>query len=518
MAELDATRNVYAVPTPTEILPTFITLHAMLHIVMRNQTVFEDSHVVSGKWSFDEEDLLRAYTLILAIANHVSKNDKITDKTAVKQAFEAGQNNVAIPPFYYDIVTERLEKEKQERILGRPKDSKTLSYLIGGKDTEALIRDKIFSIKASLDPEQEHKQGFEPSESENRRMKAALKRVYGSSMAKISELGQLQRGEQDNTLAAIFTKVKFVVNGAEHLTTDADLPDLESLDVEHSELTEAVVRFRAGAEIEQPEERSDREPLPPLRVPDEDEAEIARKLAAYGVRLAANREARVKRESELKTFKEHMEQSRLTSVATESYRSACTRLGLDVKNPTVGSGNNIITLKPWQVTGLSYLLHDVPKGRRGHLLSDDCGLGKTLMILELEARSKERELEKARAGEAADFRPSIIWCPANLIGVWLKEYEKYYQSRFTMRVYAWSSATMSTADPRYKFMIDHNELARELLVPGGSLHRDNVDAIRTTVLCPYQTFSLRTLISNDDYNESVARFEAEIRDRKKVSR
>jgi len=537
--EMRQTLEVTENTSSETLLPTFITLHAMMHMVMRNPEVFRDSRqnfasllwvpaendeMDTGppplEWDFDEEDLLRASTLILAISNHMSKDKTITDKTDIAEGFARGNIATAIPVYYYDADFAKAEQARKDAssTIG-PRESTKLSNLLGGEHEQTLKEAKISCIKAGLDPDQPFS-GNPPSEREARQAKSILKKIYGPSMQKITTLRRLRAGpEQLDTLNAIYGKADFIVNTAAHLSNNEDLPDLGKLDEEYTRLKlQAAVRFGAGEGAEADTEAQPTDPVQPKSQAGQDPAAVNADLAKYQAKVLAVQSAREKRRLEIRSFKKNMEETRLISVRTDGYLSACHKLALNPDRPVIGTAEDQVPLKPWQVTGLSYLLNDVPEDLRAHILSDDCGLGKTLLTLELEARYKEKEIAKHNSGEPADLRPSIIWCPANIMNVWLKEYERLYQSRFKLRVYAWSAATMSSSDPRFKFMIGHEELAKELMVPGGSLHHDNPDAVRTTILCPYQTWSLRTLISKAVYEAEVGRWLDDIKSKQQVSR
>lgn len=117
---------------------------------------------------------------------------------------------------------------------------------------------------------------------------------------------------------------------------------------------------------------------------------------------------------------------------TDNYCLAYTKLNLDPNNPIVSTSKNNIRLKSQQITGLNYLLNDIPKPLRRYLLSNNYRLSKTFLVLELEAYQKQKKLIKSKRGKAANFRLLIIFYLANIISVQIKEYEKYYYSCFKL--------------------------------------------------------------------------------------
>jgi len=68
------------------------------------------------------------------------------------------------------------------------------------------------------------------------------------------------------------------------------------------------------------------------------------------------------------------------------------------------------------------------------MLSDDSGLGKTVLTLDLEARRKRKQQAEVAAGGKADIKPSVILCPARVLDIWIAEYERFFTKRFKLLV------------------------------------------------------------------------------------
>lgn len=80
------------------------------------------------------------------------------------------------------------------------------------------------------------------------------------------------------------------------------------------------------------------------------------------------------------------------------------------------------TLKPYQLTGLSFLVHLFQNGMPG-ILGDEMGLGKTLQTISLFLH-----LEENFPDTSEQSRPFLVVCPLSVIGSWNAEIEKWAPS------------------------------------------------------------------------------------------
>ncbi|KAB8298040.1 hypothetical protein EYC80_001812 [Monilinia laxa] len=83
------------------------------------------------------------------------------------------------------------------------------------------------------------------------------------------------------------------------------------------------------------------------------------------------------------------------------------------------------TLKPYQLSGLSYMVYLYRNGVNG-ILGDDMGLGKTLQTLSLIQYLKENY---PTIGRGRLQRPFLIVCPLSVLGSWISETEKWTDLR-----------------------------------------------------------------------------------------
>lgn len=78
-------------------------------------------------------------------------------------------------------------------------------------------------------------------------------------------------------------------------------------------------------------------------------------------------------------------------------------------------------LKPYQVEGLSFLVHLHNNGFSG-ILSDEMGLGKTLQTLSLFQYLEEKDQKEGVLSE--ESRPYLVICPLSVLNSWINEAQK----------------------------------------------------------------------------------------------
>lgn len=91
------------------------------------------------------------------------------------------------------------------------------------------------------------------------------------------------------------------------------------------------------------------------------------------------------------------------------------------------------TMKPYQLSGLSFLLYLHRNGLAG-ILADEMGLGKTLQTLSLIQYLKENR-KQSSGSESSMFenRPSLVVCPLSVLSSWMAEARKWAPGLKTLR-------------------------------------------------------------------------------------
>ncbi|KAH8728627.1 SNF2 family N-terminal domain-containing protein [Phaeosphaeriaceae sp. PMI808] len=80
------------------------------------------------------------------------------------------------------------------------------------------------------------------------------------------------------------------------------------------------------------------------------------------------------------------------------------------------------TMKPYQLSGLSYLVHLYNNGFSG-ILGDEMGLGKTLQTLSLFQHLEE--LDQKNGVNSEELRPYLVICPLSVLNSWVTEAQKW---------------------------------------------------------------------------------------------
>jgi SWI/SNF-related matrix-associated actin-dependent regulator of chromatin subfamily A member 5 len=88
------------------------------------------------------------------------------------------------------------------------------------------------------------------------------------------------------------------------------------------------------------------------------------------------------------------------------------------------------TMKPYQLSGLSYLVHLYNNGFSG-ILGDEMGLGKTLQTLSLFQYLEELDQKNGMTSE--EPRPYLVICPLSVLNSWVTEAQKWVPGLKVMR-------------------------------------------------------------------------------------
>jgi SWI/SNF-related matrix-associated actin-dependent regulator of chromatin subfamily A member 5 len=82
----------------------------------------------------------------------------------------------------------------------------------------------------------------------------------------------------------------------------------------------------------------------------------------------------------------------------------------------------VATMKPYQLSGLSFLVHLYNNGFSG-ILGDEMGLGKTLQTLSLFQYLEEQDRKNGTTSE--ELRPYLVICPLSVLRSWVSEAERW---------------------------------------------------------------------------------------------
>ncbi|KAJ4379901.1 hypothetical protein N0V86_005085 [Didymella sp. IMI 355093] len=90
------------------------------------------------------------------------------------------------------------------------------------------------------------------------------------------------------------------------------------------------------------------------------------------------------------------------------------------------------TMKPYQLSGLSYMVYLYRNGFSG-ILGDEMGLGKTLQTLSLFQYLEE--LDRKNGTTSEELRPYLVVCPLSVLNSWVTEAQKWVPELKVLRIH-----------------------------------------------------------------------------------
>ncbi|KAL1656016.1 hypothetical protein SLS61_001580 [Didymella pomorum] len=90
------------------------------------------------------------------------------------------------------------------------------------------------------------------------------------------------------------------------------------------------------------------------------------------------------------------------------------------------------TMKPYQLSGLSYMVYLYNNGFSG-ILGDEMGLGKTLQTLSLFQYLEE--LDRKNGTTSEELRPYLVICPLSVLNSWVTEAQKWVPELKVLRIH-----------------------------------------------------------------------------------
>ena len=194
-------------------------------------------------------------------------------------------------------------------------------------------------------------------------------------------------------------------------------------------------------------------------------------------------------------FWELQEKLSTVTAPVKPYEEACLALGLDPVWPKLDptdESDKALVLKPWQVTGILWMLDNEDSFIRGGIVADDCGLGKTILTLAMVYFKAKRMLAQQEEGELVEFKPTLIVCPSPVIDVWFKEWEKLFKNFLHLRQFHGIKQSQNINRQQYIVGSAHRHLA-QLIV--NEFPPSDPESAKLVVLTSYGTWHSRTLKS-----------------------
>lgn len=151
-------------------------------------------------------------------------------------------------------------------------------------------------------------------------------------------------------------------------------------------------------------------------------------------------------------------QSSLSTVSatTPTYQEACEQLGYDPTHPSPfpaswqaqqaqlaerqlsDAGDNeqagpaewstgeVLQLNGWQVTGIAWALRQEELPIRGGIIADDCGTGKTIIMLSVILERARQAILDQQNGGSGPWKPTIVIAPPHVVDVWYEEVQRFF--------------------------------------------------------------------------------------------
>ena len=163
------------------------------------------------------------------------------------------------------------------------------------------------------------------------------------------------------------------------------------------------------------------------------------------------------------------------------------RDGQPVLTPTSSYPISPTILKPWQVTGVSWMLEQEASPLHGGILADACGLGKTLTALTL-------IYQAALVQSRPPYRPTLVLVPSALIDTWLLEIERHFGDALTVRLFYGAKSRTGDSERKLMLLESLGEVRKFL----GRCPADQASSARTVILSSYNTWATRTTTEIDE--------------------
>ncbi|EFR05557.1 hypothetical protein MGYG_08572 [Nannizzia gypsea CBS 118893] len=173
------------------------------------------------------------------------------------------------------------------------------------------------------------------------------------------------------------------------------------------------------------------------------------------------------------------------------YLAAAEHLGLDPQKPSIGQH---LTLRAWQVEGVSWMIRQEESKIKSGILNDSCGLGKTIQALSL--------VYLAGIKRTSNHRPTIIVANNACLDVWTTEVKTRFSGLLTLYIFHGSNARSTTDTFRKTHTVDDISTILTKHTP------DDPKSSLVVVLTTYQTWYHRTRTTEDDTEHETEAIES----------
>lgn len=114
--------------------------------------------------------------------------------------------------------------------------------------------------------------------------------------------------------------------------------------------------------------------------------------------------------------------------------------GTPTLKPADDDFNTTTSLQPWQPSAIAWSMRQLDSPLHGGILSDACGLGKTLTSLSLvyyaTRRMIERNTQRQEKGEEPmSYRASLVIVPARVLLQWVGQIDQFFGNQFRVIIF-----------------------------------------------------------------------------------
>ena len=151
----------------------------------------------------------------------------------------------------------------------------------------------------------------------------------------------------------------------------------------------------------------------------------------------------------------------------------------------------VLELNPWQVTGIAWALQQERLPIKGGMIADDCGTGKTIIMLAVILEQYRQALRNKAEGSMGPWKPTLIIVPPHVVDVWFQEVQRFfsteldiwrfYESKQKVTNAAMKARTLPTSDKGLVTWLAEN------------CKPEDPHTAAKIIITAYETFTVRTL-------------------------
>lgn len=152
---------------------------------------------------------------------------------------------------------------------------------------------------------------------------------------------------------------------------------------------------------------------------------------------------------------------------------------------------DVLELNGWQVTGVAWALKQESLPIRGGIIADDCGTGKTIIMLTTILHSARRARVQASQGGTGPWKPTIVIAPPHVVDVWIEEVVRFFSSELTIWRFYETKDRVTNSTMKDRTLPSTTTRLLEWL--DNNCPSDDPQTCSKIIVSAYDTFMIRTL-------------------------